>query len=166
MSGSLSTFSRAQRGQMGSPSTVTEKLCSKLRVTIYEQRSESRGHFESAIVTGKRSAEMTSRDVHLLSRGSETSRTSTHAGLHNTGCTKCCSFVYSAKFRSCALSSENTPFDLSPNLSYRILQIYSYMQSTAACSCKSPPMILQLQLKLLWYCDNIACQHSDPGLFV
>jgi hypothetical protein len=143
---SPSTSSRARCGRIGVPSMVIEKLCSKLQVTIYEQRSEHDGRSKRVLVTETRSAEMISRNVHFLSRGSETSRTSTNAGLHNTGCTKCCSFVYSAKHRSCALSSENTPFDLSPNLSYRILQIYSYMQSTAACSCKLPPMILQLQL--------------------
>lgn len=76
-------------------------------------------------------------------RASSPPKTSTNADLYNM-VIQSVAPLYAVPSLEVVHFLENTTFDLSPNLSYRILQIY--MQSTAGYSCTLPPMILQLQL--------------------
>lgn len=117
-----------------------------LEPASHDSRTEVRvkDRFNRVVVTGQRLVVTTSTSESLSTAHSRCPWMRAHAELHNCFI-QSATALYPVPSLEVVHSSENTPFDLSPNLSYRILQIYicNNLHFVAA-SCR--PIILQLQL--------------------
>lgn len=139
----LSTFSRTHLGPSRGHSWPSFCVRSaRICQPRFKKRDQVQEPLIRLLLTGPRPAETASMSMRLSFRGTRVPWTSRTVGLHNW-VIQSAAALYAVPSLEVVHFSE-TPFDLSPKLSYRILQIYicNLLQSIAA-SCR--PVILQLQ---------------------